>query len=353
MRTALVAVGLSVLVFAAVGTVRFVLAGNGPRRVERQRIIAAPAEVVLSELRDVHAWAGWSPWERGAETRGLVYGGAPSGPGASAYWKDARGKETRLTIVGAGADALDLELEEPGRPPADLELRLAAVEGGTRVRLAFVAERDAAARLRAVVGREDPVGPVLEGGLARLAAAVAAKPKVETFRLERSVTVHAPPEQVLARVTDVRGWEGWSPFEPPGTPVRRSYGGPRQGPGATMYWSVPATGTNGRLTLIRAAASKVELEVEIGGDPSDLEVEVASAAGGTRVGFRMGAEREAGHSTQDAGAVAAGIERGLSRLKGLVEGRAAVEERAREAAPRRSRPAKDGVPARAAAAGPR
>lgn len=353
MRKTLVVVGLSVLVVAAVGAVRFVLAGNAPRRVERARIIAAPAEVVLSELRDVQAWAGWSPWERGAETRGLVYGGAPSGPGASAYWKDEHGKETRLTIVGAGADALDLELEEPGRPPADLELRLGAVEGGTRVRLAFVAERDAAARLRAVVGLEDPVGPVLERGLARLAAVVAAKPKVETFRLERSVTVHAPPEQVLARVGDVRGWEGWSPFEPPGTSVQRSYGGPRQGPGATMYWSVPATGANGRLTVIRASAAKVELEVEIGGDPSDLEVEVTSAAGGSQVGFRMGSEREAGTATADAGAVAAGIERGLSRLKGLVERGPAVEKRGREATPRRSRPAKDVVPARAAAGGPR
>ena len=341
MRRALVVVGLSVLVLAVVAAVRFGAAGNGPRRVERERIIAAPPEVVLSELGDVHAWAGWSPWQRGAETRGLVYGGSYRGPGASAYWKDERGAETRLTVVGAGADSLDLELEETGRPPADLEFRVAAVEGGTRARLAFVARRNTAARLRAVVGMEDPVGPVLERGLAQLAGAVAARPKVGSFRLERAVTVHAPPEQVLARVSDVRGWEGWSPFEPPGAPVHRSYGGPRKGAGSTMYWSIPATGATGRLTLIRAAASKVELEVEIGGEASDLAMVVASAAGGSLVALEMGGEREAGQAMPEAGATAAELERGLSRLKKLVEG----GEHGREAAVRRSRSVKDVRPA--------
>ena len=67
-----------------------------------------------------------------------------------------------------------------------------------------------------------------------LAIAVATRPK--TFRVERSIVVHAPADVVFPFINDFHLWNRWSPFEKLDPNLQRSYSGAEAGPGATYEW---------------------------------------------------------------------------------------------------------------------
>src|SRR6185369_2157889 len=115
------------------------------RRVERSITVAAPPRTVLAALADLRRWGTWSPWGDGAANVHRTYGGPAAGAGASCYWSvDGRPERGRATIVAAGPSQLDVELEVPGQPPRDLELRVVAAGTGSRVTWVMPGEEDAA-----------------------------------------------------------------------------------------------------------------------------------------------------------------------------------------------------------------
>ena len=59
----------------------------------------------------------------------------------------------------------------------------------------------------------------------------------DTFRVERSVTIQAPPDKVFALINDFHQWERWSPWENIDPAIRRSYSGAASGKGAVYEWS--------------------------------------------------------------------------------------------------------------------
>jgi hypothetical protein len=68
-----------------------------------------------------------------------------------------------------------------------------------------------------------------------LVAGVVTRPA--TFRVERSVGIAAPAGAAFARVNDLHAWIDWSPYEKKDPQMRRTYDGPRSGPGATYAWA--------------------------------------------------------------------------------------------------------------------
>jgi len=42
---------------------------------------------------------------------------------------------------------------------------------------------------------------------------VIAATKPETFRVQRTIGIKAPPDKVFALINDLRGWSAWSPYE--------------------------------------------------------------------------------------------------------------------------------------------
>lgn len=312
----LVAVAVLAAVAAALSVARLSATRAGASRLERARVVLAPPEAVLAELRDLRQWSGWSAWE-GDDVRSRVYGGPPSGTGASCYWSDARGEAGRLTVVADRADGLDLELERRGRPPADLEVRLSPAPGGTRVAWTRVVEPDVFARALAFLGLE-PSAASLERTLAQLAAQLEARPRVARWSVSRSLSVRAAPAAVLARVADVRAFARWSPWEDPARPTAFSFGGPREGAGASAYWPEAGRPAPGRLTIVRAGARGVELELERRGVSSDHALAVAPADGATRVTWTMSGEAPPGEAPSLA-TLAAELDRGLARLRAAVD----------------------------------
>ena len=72
-------------------------------------------------------------------------------------------------------------------------------------------------------------------GLALIAGAALLQP--ERFRVERSVEIAAPPERVFPLVEDFTQWGKWSPWEHLDPDMKRLFGNPFRGMGASYSWS--------------------------------------------------------------------------------------------------------------------
>jgi hypothetical protein len=57
------------------------------------------------------------------------------------------------------------------------------------------------------------------------------------FRVERSLTMVAPPADVFAQVNDFHNWEAWSPWIKLDPNAKGTYEGPAAGKGAIFRWS--------------------------------------------------------------------------------------------------------------------
>lgn len=70
--------------------------------------------------------------------------------------------------------------------------------------------------------------------VAALLAYAATRP--DSFRLERSATIQAPPGKVFALVNDFRQWTAWSPWENIDPALKRTYSGAASGAGTAYAW---------------------------------------------------------------------------------------------------------------------
>jgi uncharacterized protein YndB with AHSA1/START domain len=60
--------------------------------------------------------------------------------------------------------------------------------------------------------------------------------KPDTFKVERSIAIKAPPEKIFPLINDYRQWASWSPYETRDPAMRRTYGATTAGKGATYAW---------------------------------------------------------------------------------------------------------------------
>lgn len=58
----------------------------------------------------------------------------------------------------------------------------------------------------------------------------------DTYRIQRSLTINAPPEQIFPLINDFRKWVAWSPYEKLDPQLKRTYGGAESGKGAQYAW---------------------------------------------------------------------------------------------------------------------
>jgi uncharacterized protein YndB with AHSA1/START domain len=57
----------------------------------------------------------------------------------------------------------------------------------------------------------------------------------DTFRVERSASIKAPPDKVFAFINDFDRWNAWSPWEKKDPAMKRTFG-VKSGKGATYAW---------------------------------------------------------------------------------------------------------------------
>ena len=65
---------------------------------------------------------------------------------------------------------------------------------------------------------------------------VMASTKPATFRIERSISIHAPPDRIFGLIDDFRQWPRWSPWENVDPTMTRTLSGAASGVGAAYAW---------------------------------------------------------------------------------------------------------------------
>lgn len=161
----------------------------------------------------------------------------------------------------------------------------------------------------------------------------------DSFTVERSASMSAPPAVVYGMVQDFHAWERWSPWAKLDPAMKTTYGGPASGVGATYAWEGNDAVGSGKMTIVEvkpneAVAITLEFLTPMAAT-NRTEFQLSPQGGGTKVTWKM-------HGKNDFMGKAFSLvmnvdqlvgkdfETGLSQLRSAAEGRAA--ELAAEAA---------------------
>jgi uncharacterized protein YndB with AHSA1/START domain len=159
---------------------------------------------------------------------------------------------------------------------------------------------------------------------------ILAATKPNTFRVERSTSIQAPPEKVFALLDDFHRWSAWSPWEKMDPAMQRTYSGAASGTGAVYEWAGNSKVGRGRMEIVEATpASKVAVRLDFL-EPfaahNTAEFTLAPAGDGTNVTWVMhGPNLFIGKVmsvfvSMDR-MIGKDFEAGLANLKALTEGR--------------------------------
>ncbi|HTF86138.1 MAG TPA: SRPBCC family protein [Cellvibrio sp.] len=78
---------------------------------------------------------------------------------------------------------------------------------------------------------------------------IVAATKPDQFRVERTVTINASPEQIFPLINDFRQWTQWSPWEKKDPHMQRHYSDNTSGTGATYAWEGDNNVGHGRMEI--------------------------------------------------------------------------------------------------------
>ena len=99
---------------------------------------------------------------------------------------------------------------------------------------------------------------VIAGGLLLFAAT-----KPDTFQVQRTVTIKAPPEKIFALIGDVHRWGIWSPYEKLDPAMRRTLSGAAEGKGSIYEWDSDSRAGRGRMEITDASPpSQVTIKLD-------------------------------------------------------------------------------------------
>lgn len=174
------------------------------------------------------------------------------------------------------------------------------------------------------------------------------------YRIERSITIAAPPALVFDWVNDFHRWNDWSPWDKLDPNIKRTYEGPAAGVGTMYSWAGDNKVGEGRMTLIDSRPpEKIDIKLEFfkpWESVATTEFTFAAAATGTTVTWAMnGTNNFAGKAcslfmNMDK-MVGGSFEEGLAKLKELSEAQAAAEaQKAAEVPPAAAEPAPEAAP---------
>ena len=131
--------------------------------------------------------------------------------------------------------------------------------------------------------------------LAVLAVLGLAASKPDTFQVQRSTTIQAPPDKIFPLINDFKRWPEWSPWEALDPAMQRSLSGAASGPGAIYAWEGNKEVGAGRMEILQAATpSKISIKLDFirpfeGHNTTDFSLTPAadSANPGTTVTWLM------------------------------------------------------------------
>ncbi|MFZ1009898.1 MAG: SRPBCC family protein [Candidatus Sulfotelmatobacter sp.] len=83
---------------------------------------------------------------------------------------------------------------------------------------------------------------------------VFAATKPDTFLIERSLSIKAPPERIFALINNFHDWTRWAPQDREDPSMKRTFSGPESGTGAVSDWTSTGSAGRGRMLITESAA---------------------------------------------------------------------------------------------------
>lgn len=84
----------------------------------------------------------------------------------------------------------------------------------------------------------------------------------DTFRVQRTATIQAPPEKIAALIDDFHNWRSWSPYEKLDPAMSRTYSGAANGEGAVYAWHSEEKAGAGRMEIMDASPRHVTIQLD-------------------------------------------------------------------------------------------
>jgi hypothetical protein len=112
----------------------------------------------------------------------------------------------------------------------------------------------------------------------------------DSFRVQRSATIKAPPATIAALIDDFHAWTQWSPWEKRDPNLKRTYAGAPKGKGATYAWEGNKNVGPGSMEILESAPQKVLLKLDFMKPfeaHNTTEFSLTPAGDGTRVVWTM------------------------------------------------------------------
>lgn len=92
------------------------------------------------------------------------------------------------------------------------------------------------------------VGAVVLASIAAILIYAATRP--DSFRVERSASLNAPPEKIFPYIDGLKRWTEWSPYEGRDPAMKRTYSGAESGKGAVYEWDGNDQVGKGRMEIV-------------------------------------------------------------------------------------------------------
>ncbi|HWS72896.1 MAG TPA: SRPBCC family protein [Thermoanaerobaculia bacterium] len=100
----------------------------------------------------------------------------------------------------------------------------------------------------------------IAAAIAILLLVAATQPK--TFRIERSMTIHASPETIAPLIADFHNWPKWSPYENLDPHMRRTLSGEPRGKGAFYAWRGNSQAGAGQMEIVDETPSRIAIKLD-------------------------------------------------------------------------------------------
>jgi uncharacterized protein YndB with AHSA1/START domain len=87
--------------------------------------------------------------------------------------------------------------------------------------------------------------------------------KPDTFRVQRAMTIKAPPDAIFALINDFHAWGRWSPWEKKDPAMKRTFSGAPSGKGAAYAWEGDKNVGQGSMEILESTTpSKIAIKLD-------------------------------------------------------------------------------------------
>jgi hypothetical protein len=150
----------------------------------------------------------------------------------------------------------------------------------------------------------------------------------DTYTVERSAAIDAPPRRIYDQIIDFHNWTAWSPWEDIDPALQRTYTGADSGRGAVYSWSGNRKAGKGRMEItevVEPSRVRIDLVFE---KPfkarNDLVFAIEPEGDGSRVTWTMTGKKTLmtkvmGIFTSMDKMVGPDFEKGLARLRAVTQ----------------------------------